>query len=215
MERNSERDACTPTPLKEGGFNPKVELPYGLTARHVESAMKGYLDFLGFVNSELNRREIPRLEMTLMPANFSSIVGEFMTSSIPRFCPTLVKNRYHNGHPDLVPAEQFTKDAVQHSDQGIEVKASRYLRGWQGHNAEDIWLMVFVFDSNRPSDLAPRPFRFLQVLGGRLSKSDWIFSGRGEKSRRTITASVTKTGHLKMSANWIYRDSVTNPKRAG
>lgn len=215
MKRNSERAACTPIPLKEGGFNPEVELPYGLTIAHLAAAMNGYLDFLRFINIELNRREISRLEMMLMPANFSSIVGEFMTTNIPKFCSALVKNRYHNGHPDLVPAGQFTNDAVQHSDQGIEVKASRYMRGWQGHNPEDIWLMVFVFDCNRPNDVVPRPFRFMQVLGARLSTSDWLFAGRKEGSRRTITASVTESGYSKMTANWIYRDSVTNLEGAG
>jgi hypothetical protein len=36
---------------------------------------------------------------------------------------------------------------------------------------------------------------------------DWSFSGRSASSRRTITASVTKSGYEKMSANWIYEDS--------
>lgn len=65
--------------------------------------MQGFLDFLGFVNQQLNTREIQRLETMLMPANFSSIVGEFMSANIPKYCRTLVKNRYHNGHPDLIP----------------------------------------------------------------------------------------------------------------
>ncbi len=55
--------------------------------------------------------------------------------------------------------------------------------------------MVFVFDSNRPRDLViaapPRPFRFQLVALGKLAKEDWIFSGRKEGSRRTITAAVT------------------------
>ncbi len=70
--------------------------------------------------------------------------------------------------------------------------------------------MVFVFDSNRPEDVAkhlpPKPFRFVQVAGARLTKRDWIFSGRSEKSRRTITASVTESGYTKMMRNWIYKD---------
>jgi hypothetical protein len=33
----------------------------------------------------------------------------------------------------------------------------------------------------------------------------WAFSGRSETSRRTITASVTRTGYEKMEANWLYR----------
>lgn len=37
-----------------------------------------------------------------MPANFSSIVGEFMNMTIPRTCDGLVKNRYHNGYSHLI-----------------------------------------------------------------------------------------------------------------
>jgi hypothetical protein len=142
-----------------------------------------------------------------MPASFSGMVGEFMSATIPKYCHTLVKNRYHNGHPDLLPAGVFPDDKAQHASQGIEIKASRYLRGWQGHNPEDTWLMVFVFDSNRPADETAKPFRFIKVVGANLTKRDWLFSGRSETSRRTITASVTETGYLKMMSNWIYQAS--------
>ena len=71
--------------------------------------------------------------------------------------------------------------------------------------------MVFVFDANSSRDEAqgiePKPFRFAKVIGARLSKSDWQFSGRSDTSRRTITASVKRTGFEKMEANWIYRAS--------
>lgn len=205
MQNDAELFSCEPLPLNPNGFNAKATLPYGLQIEQIEQAMGSFLNFLKFINQELNRREIARLEMMLMPANFSSIVGEFMTTSIPKFCPTLAKNKYHNGHPDLVPLGMYPNDAVQHSNAGIEIKASRYLRGWQGHNPEDTWLMIFVFDSNRPHDNVPRPFRFVQVAGARLEKSDWLFAGRSATSRRTITASVTTSGYRKIMANWIYR----------
>jgi len=214
MSNALEHQARTPHPLYPEGFNPRAELPYGLQVEHIHSAMTEFLDFLGFINQQLESRDIQRIETMLMPANFSSIVGEFMAESIPRYCTTLAKNRYHNGHPDLIPAGMFEKDAVQYSHQGVEIKASRYLRGWQGHNPENIWLMVFVFDSNRPvdtsRDVPPKPFRFIQVAGARLTKRDWIFSGRSSTSRRTITASVTESGYRKMMGNWIYKDSSNN-----
>ena len=69
--------------------------------------------------------------------------------------------------------------------------------------------MVFVFDSNTSSDslkgIAPKPFRFVKVVGAFITKSDWNFAGRSATSRRTITASVNRTGYNKMEANWIYR----------
>jgi hypothetical protein len=69
--------------------------------------------------------------------------------------------------------------------------------------------MVFVFDANRVTDVdrgvAPKPFRFLKVVGAKLTVDDWQFSGRSATSRQTITASVKPSGFVKMEDNWIYR----------
>jgi hypothetical protein len=210
MPVDLELAACSPAPILPDHFNEAAELPFGLAPDHIRKAMEGFINFLGFVNQQLNTKQLPRLESMLMPANFSSIVGEFMTANIPKYCRTLAKNSYHNGHPDLLPKGKFPNDSVQHCNEGIEIKASRYMRGWQGHNVEDCWLMIFVFDSNRPVDIAkgiaPRPFRFVMVAGAQITKADWKFAGRSQTSRRTITASVTTSGYDKMVNNWIYRD---------
>jgi hypothetical protein len=160
------------------------------------------------IDTQLHRKEMASLENTMMQANFSSLVGEMMAARIPKHCPAIVKNRYHNGHPDLLPAGRYPHDAAQHAgSDGIEIKASRYLKGWQGHNAENVWLMVFVFQSGRqgPKTKETPAFKFLLVAGALLSKQDWQFSGRSETSRRTITASVKPEGAAKMMANWIYK----------
>jgi len=202
--------ATHPIEVDFNNFNTNAFLPCGCTPEHIFLTMTDFIDFLRFINKQLHSRGMLRLESMLMPANFSSIVGEFMSATIPTHCPTIVKNKYHNGHPDLIPASKFPGDAVQHGNEGIEIKASRYLKGWQGHNPEDTWLMVFVFESNRPNDIEqhvpPLPFRFIKVVGAQLTKQDWLFAGRSETSRRTITASVQNSGFEKMEANWIYRD---------
>ena len=213
MNRSStselELSACTPRPVSWQDFNPDAKLPYGCTAEHIYLTMQDFIEFLGFVNQQLHTKGIPRLESMLMPANFSSIVGEFMSSNIPKHCHNLVKNQYHNGHPDLLPKGAFPDDSAQHTQQGIEIKASRYQRGWQGHNPEETWLMVFVFDSNRPVDptshIPPKSFGFVKAVAARLAKDDWSFSGRSATSRRTITASVNPSGYDKMVSNWIYQ----------
>lgn len=208
---DNEGTASVPTPVNRDGFNIEATLPYGLTIDHLREAMSDFVDFLGLLNGQLYANNMPRMESILMPANFSSIVGEFMISAISKHCPDLTKNMYHNGHPDLLPINRFENNAAQHASVGIEVKASRYARGWQGHNPEDTWLMVFVFDSNRPIDavqdppIAPMPFRFVQVVGARLEEADWTFSGRSGNSRRTITASVNPSGYNKMTTNWLYK----------
>lgn len=204
-----ETTACTPSQLNPKGFNPNADIPYGLTTKHIRSAMWEFLDFLGFINSQLHSKGIERLESFMMAANFSSMVGEFMGSAIPKHCRKLVRNKYHNGHPDMLPKGLVPGDSILHGSEGIEIKGSRYQRGWQGHNAEDVWLMVFCFDSNTSRDaglgILPKPFRFVKVVGAKLEKSDWQFSGRSATSRRTITASVKTSGFEKMEANWIYR----------
>jgi len=214
LSQDAEAQAVKPDPVDPGALNHRAHLPYGCTTDHIFRAMEGFVDFLGFINAALHPRGLDRLESFLMPANFSSIVGEFMTAVIPKYCTGLVKNRFHNGHPDLIPKGRFPGDAIQYAREGIEVKGSRYLKAWQGHNPEDIWLMVFVFDANRPRDkflgVPPKPFRFLMVAGAELTKDDWRFAGRSAESRRTITASITNTGYDKMMANWIYRSSISS-----
>lgn len=205
-----------PLPVVDAGFNPDAEIPYGVTIEHIKKSLIDWVEFLQFMNESLVVKEIPRLETFLMPASFSSMVGEFMNIRVPLYCPTIEKNKYHNGHPDLVPSGEFPDDAVQHSTIGIEVKGSRNRKGWQGHNPENVWLMVFVFDSNSANDEAQaikkgeepvaRPFRFVEVLGAQLVEDDWQFSGRSSTSRRTITATIKPSGYEKMADNWIYRD---------
>jgi len=218
-------DPQVPTKPNPSSLNNKARLPYGLQAKHVLSAMNDFVDWLAHVNSPVKSQTVPRLETVLMPANFSSVVGERMCACLPTHCRTIAKNNHHNGHPDLLPAGKFPLNKAQHVQEGIEVKGSRYLKGWQGHNAEDCWLMVFVFDSNRPEDLGetagmtpkkliqatPRPFQFLLVACARLNRADWTFSGRSATSRRTITASVNASGYTKMMANWIYRAPGVKP----
>jgi hypothetical protein len=137
------------------------------------------------------------LEDLTQPATFSAISSEFAIKKIAVYSNSLVQNRYHNGFPDLISAGQFRNDSVQHSPDGIEVKSSRYLHGWQGHNPEDTWLLVFCFK--------PFPFRYTLVAGAPLYQCDWKHAGRSPTSRRTITASVTAEGRQKMVNNYIYR----------
>ena len=207
---HEEKSAARALAVDQDRFNLQAKLPYGLTVEHLFGAMNDFVDFLSVINVELVNKGFPRLESVMMPANFSSLVSEFMKDAIPKHCPGLVLNQYHNGHPDLLPEGEFDDAGAQHASVGVEVKASRYKSGWQGHNPENSWLMVFCFDSNRPGDarrgkrIDPKPFRFVGVYGAQLSESDWRFSGRAEGSKRTITASVIGSGYLKMTQNWIY-----------
>lgn len=210
MNVYTEVQACTPIAVKLAGFNKACLLPYGLSVEHIYLSMVDFTDFLGFLNLQLHSKEIPRLESFLMPANFSSMVGEFISMTIPKYCHNLVKNRYHNGHPDLIPNAMFPDNAVQYATEGIEIKGSRHNSGWQGHNPESVWLMVFHFDSNTANDawadMGAKPFQFKAVYAAKLERTDWNFSGRSSTSRRTITASVNQSGMSKLRGNWVYAE---------
>lgn len=197
-----------PEPPDEDGFNPRAEIPLGVTGEHVYAAMQDFYEFLKLIDSQLHSKGMDTLEGVMQQASFSNLVSEMMVAGIPKHCPTVVKNRYHNGHPDMLPAGKYPKDEAQHAGvDGIEIKASRYLKNWQGHNVEDVWLMVFIFQSGRlgPKVVGTPAFKFLLVAGAQLSKEDWQFQGRSETSRRTITAAVTKSGADRMMENWIYK----------
>ncbi|RIK79345.1 MAG: hypothetical protein DCC67_10675 [Planctomycetota bacterium] len=201
--------ACTPVPVDPNAFNKAASIPYGVTVVHVRKAMEDFIDFLGFINGQLHGRRLERLESFMMPASFSSLVGEFIGTAIPKHCKTVCRNAYHNGHPDIIPAGTYPENRIQYGPEGIEVKASRRTNRVEGHNVEESWLMVFAFESNTSRDVSlgidPLPFRFTKVIGAKLLKSDWRFSGRSETRRRTITARVLPSGFKKMEANWIYR----------
>lgn len=210
MEREHlEKAALTPEPVDPEGFNPAIELPYGLTTEHVRLAMEDFSNFLRYINAELHERGIERQELLMEPAGFSGLVGGFMVAGVPKHCPTLAKNNYHNGHPDILPEGVYPRDSILHASEGIEVKASRRPGSWQGHNPEASWLMLFQYDSNKIADLVegvePRPFRFVQVLCALLEEKDWNFSGRSGTSKRTITATINKDGVGKLRQNWIYK----------
>ncbi len=210
FSEDKEHQACMPVAVNRSAFNADCRLPYGLQVEHVGSAMEDFIYFLGLVNHQLHAKGIARLESLLMLAMFSGLVGELICSRIPKYCPHLARNRYPNGHPDLIPAGIFTDDAIHYAHEGIEVKSSRRLRGWQGHNPEAVWLMVFCFDSNTIENgfknRSPKPFRFRGVYAAKLDYENWIFSGRSATSRRTITATVAPSGIAKMKANWVYED---------
>jgi hypothetical protein len=206
----SDLSFCVPERPLFQNFNAAARIPFDVSVEHIFQAMVDFTDFLRTVDTELVRKQMSRLEDMLMPANFSSMVGEFITSNLPKHCPTIAKNAYHNGHPDLLPAGKYPGNSAQQvGADGIEVKASRYKKGWQGHNPEDVWLMVFVFDGGRPADVrtvrAMTRFRFLAVYGALLERTDWQFAGRSQTSRRTITATVLPSGFEKMAENWIYK----------
>ena len=106
---------------------------------------------------------------------------------------------------DINTKNQLGQALVLKGEEGIEVKASIQKGGWQGHNPEDCWLMVFRYELGKQSTSKSVPLTFVEILCAKLLKIDWSFSGRRGESRRTPTASISRSGVEKLRANFLYR----------
>ena len=191
--------------------NPALDLPYGVAAAAVVEAVRDVYAYLHALNRASVDHGYGRLEELIQPpANFSGFLSNVFVQAIANRTgtarPGLAVNRYHNGRPDLVPRAMYDGDAVQHGAEGVEVKASRSSNSYQGHNVEPGWLMVLQFsidDSTEPV-YERKPTTVTGVMLANLDATDWNFSGRGEGSRRTPTASVNRFGLRKLRDGRIY-----------
>lgn len=194
--------------LRDNWFNPRAQLPYGLKIAHVKATLREAYSFLYKTNSFLLKSGYKPLE-DFMPGNaFSGLVSEVVVQAIAKHCRRLTKNLRVGGHPDLIPKGHYRGNSILQGEEGIDVKSSKQAGGWQGHNPESGWVMVFRFDPGVEARAGRdrRFFQFVEVLAGRLTRRDWSFSGRGETSRRTITASMKKDAVDRLRANWVYRN---------
>jgi hypothetical protein len=203
----AERFLPAPEPPEPDGFNPHATIPFGVTTAHLYDSMKEFTTFVGFIDTQLRAQKMARFEDILMAANFNGMVGEFMSRTIPKYCRSVVKNNRHNGRPDILPAGKYPNDAAQHAGtDGIEIRASRYLKSWQTHKAEDMWLLMFVFQSGRvnPKVSEQVGFKFLIVAGGPITKADWP-ARKPEASHAISGESVTTSAAERLMSNWIYK----------
>ena len=193
--------------LVESYFNSDVELPYRLTVTEVKEAINAAYDLLHDVNAFLVSRGYSRLEDLLLGNAFAGLLSEVLVRSLADHSATLVRNTYVGGYPDLILPEAYPSDAALKATEGIEIKSSKQKGGWQGHNPEEGWVMVFRYtiDTKTIPIEDRKPTEVVEVLAARLEMSDWNFSGRSETSRRTITASINRHGMQKLRANPIYR----------
>ncbi len=165
--------------LHPRGWNEQVILPYGLRGSEIKAAIDDIYDFVHNINRFLVERGWDRLEETLSAATFSGVMSELVVEGVSKRSATIIKNQYHNGRPDLIPRGMYPEERCHRGGDGIEVKASRWSNGWQGHD---------------------------RIMCAVLTEDDWSFSGRGATSRRTPTASIKRAGVANLEANAIYLD---------
>lgn len=194
-----------PTKLDPRYVNQRAVLPYGLTVSEVEQAIAETYRLFHGLNNYLVRNGFQPLEELLLGNSLSGVISEFLVKNLARVSATLDANLKVGGHPDLLPKSHYHSNLILKGDEGIEVKCSIQQGGWQGHNPEDCWLMVFRYAVGKRDDGETIPLTFIEILCAKLTKADWSFSGRTGASRRTPTASITEAGVEKLRNNFLYR----------
>lgn len=198
-------DMERPTQLDPKYINQRVSLPYELTLDEVEKAVSETYRLFNGVNNFLTTSGFRPLEELLLGNSLSGILSEFLVKNIARASHSLVANLKVGGHPDLLPKGLYSSNLILKGEEGIEVKASIQRGGWQGHNPEKCWLMVFRYVVGKQKNEKVVPMTFVEILCAKLTKKDWSFSGRKGASRRTPTASITTSGVEKLRRNFLYR----------
>jgi hypothetical protein len=208
VPRYVERPTADPSGLRDDGDLP-WPLPYSLKPRDVLRTIEDLYEMLHEVNVRLHDLGYDRLEELLDPAGFSGLVSRSVVDRFERFSRALVRNRYHNGFPDLLPHGAYPGDAVQHGDRGgLEVKASRYETSWQSHGPRGGWFCVIQFDLDREPTKAlhdREPTTVRAALVAELKASDWSWQPAREGRIRSGTASIRPSGVAKLrhGAVWV------------
>lgn len=192
-----------PDPVK---FNPAIELPYELRLKDFELAMQDVYDFLFDVNSLLWKKGLPRFDDMLRPAAMSGIISDMLTGCLARHSRTLVENRYHNGHPDLIVRGRYPNDSIQSGEHGVEIKSTRKKGGAvDTHGAREQWMCVFVYGVDNTTEPASHraPMEFREVYLGHVSEEDFRRNPRGTLGTRTAT--LHRDGIARLRESWVYR----------
>ena len=186
-------------------FNPDIELPYQLRREDFGLVMQDVYDFFFDVNTHLFNKGIKRLDEMLRPASMSGLISDMATASMAQHSRTLVENRYHNGHPDLIVNGVYANDSVKSGDQGVEIKSTRKRGGAvDTHGAREQWMCVFVYAVDNATEPATdrAAMKFTEVYLGPVTIDDFRKNPRGELGTRTAT--LDRAGIQKLRRNWVY-----------
>jgi hypothetical protein len=185
-------------------------LPYNLQPRDFLRMVEDLYQLLHDLNVRLDDRDYDRLEELLDPAGFSGLISRAVVDGVSKFSRALVKNRYHNGYPDLLPARTYPGDSTPHGDRGgLEVKASRSDTSWQSHGPRAGWFCVVQFEIDRDETKAIRdrePTMVRAVMVAELARDDWSWQPAAAGRMRSGTASIKPVGRAKLRAGAVWVD---------
>lgn len=205
MADNQKSTANSARTLDSDYVNHATTLPYGLTVAQVAEGVAETYRLYDGINRFLASSGFRPLEELLLGNSLSGLVSELLVKNIARVSTTLIANKKVGGHPDLLPKDKYPSGSVLKTTDGIEVKTSQQRGGWQGHNPEDCWVMVFRYKVGAQPDKSTVPVTFTEMMCAKLLKEDWSFSGRKGASRRTPTASIKSSGVEKLRTSFLYR----------
>lgn len=211
--------------FRERYFNPNATLPYGVEPEEAAEAIEEWYDLYNGLNEYLHSEGHYSIENLLRANNaLSDFVGDILTDEFAEASDALIKNQKQDGFPDVLPLDNDEYESndyrVHHGEAGIETKCSQQNGGWQAHNNEQAWFVIFRY-APIDRDVPPKEMdgvEIIQVLAAQLEEDDWSHSGRSEESRRTITSSIIASGMDKLRSNPIYQkpEAITGkaePKR--
>lgn len=186
-------------------FNPSPVLPYNLRIDDFRLAMQDIYDFLFDVNAYLVQKRLPRLDDSLRKQTFTGMVSDMVAEALAKHSRSLVRNLFHNGHPDLLVGGEHPGDRARAADEGIEVKATVKRGGAvDTHGGRDQWMLVFVYavDHNTEPATAREPMRFVEIYLNRVTADDFRRNERGELGTRTST--LDRDGLARLRQGWVY-----------
>jgi hypothetical protein len=197
---------------EQSKFNHEAILPFELRLKDFELAMQDVYDYFYDVNKLLTGKGLQRLDEMLRPAIMSGMLSDMLTASVAKHSRTLVQNKWHNGHPDLIVQGKYPKDRVLAGTEGVEIKTTRKGGGAvDTHGARNQWMCVFVYeiDSSTEPAVDRKPMAFTEVYLGQVTLADFRSNSRGPLGTRTAT--LDRAGILKLRENWVY---LLNPRTA-
>lgn len=190
-------------------FNPNCILPYELTIDSIFKAIDATHELLNQFNTFLVSKKYPRLEELMLGNSFAGLLSEVIVKNLADNSRQLVRNIKIGGYPDLIPKGKYLNNSVLRGE-GIEIKTSKQPGRYQGHNPEEGWIMIFRYSVDTLTEPIKNrsPAEIQEVMAAKLDSKDWSFSGRTGQSRRTITASIIKSGMNKLRENIVYSKTI-------
>jgi hypothetical protein len=188
------------------GFNEHLKLPYNLRIDDFRVAIQDVYDFFFDTNQFLVEKGLSRLDDFIRPAIMSGFLSDMLTDSLGKHSRSLVRNLYHNGHPDLLVNGVYENNAIKSGEKGVEIKTTKHKRAAVDfHGGRDQTLVVFVYTTDTKTEPAVRraPMTFTGVYLTQVFEKDFKRYERGELGTRT--SSLTNDALNRLRQNWIYK----------